>query len=84
MADEREPLAQCSGCSAWREITETPGVGFCQAHPPLPMFGTYAKQPGSGVPQLEFYFPITDAEDWCREYQIKGGAPPLAEAKPAA
>lgn len=68
-ADQR-----CSNCTAWRPDNGGES-GFCQAHPPLPMFGAHAKQPGSGVPQLEFFFPITDAGDWCREFQMAGAAP---------
>lgn len=80
---EQFPATQCSTCNAWLLVDAEKNNGFCRAHPPVPMFGSYVKQPGPGVPQLEFYFPITAADDWCRDYQIKGGAPPLAEAKPA-
>lgn len=57
----------CATCNAWvagKDVT----IGRCKAHPPLPLFGAHAGQPGSGVPEPEYYYPITSSGDWCREH----------------
>ena len=72
---EAIPVNQCSTCNAWRPINGGQ-AGYCQAHPPAPLYGEHFKQPGSGVPTLEYYFPITAADDWCREFQMAPGGPP--------
>lgn len=58
----------CSVCSAWRVSQDDAGSGHCKAHPPAIILGLHYGQPGSGVPAAEYIFPITDADDWCREF----------------
>ena len=66
---ERIPVdASCANCTAWVPI-DGQTAGFCQAHPPTPLYGAHFRQPGPGVPELEYCFPITAASDWCREFQ---------------
>ena len=69
----RTPHDCCVNCSAWLPIGD--GFGYCQAHPPLPTFGAHIKQPGSGVPDLVYVWPITPEFEWCREFQKETPAP---------
>jgi len=58
----------CANCSAWIDSMKDSSRGYCKAHPPTPLFGANFNQPGSGTPQIEYYFPITMEFDWCREF----------------
>jgi hypothetical protein len=60
---------QCAICNAWRPFNGN-NAGYCQAHPPAPLFGAQR------IPAPEYYFPITAADDWCREFQMAPGGPP--------
>lgn len=69
----------CNGCSAWLDLGDG-ASGLCRAHPPTPMFGTYAGLPGPGHARLESYHPTTTADWWCREFKPAGGAPVVEPA----
>jgi hypothetical protein len=62
---------QCATCSAWIPIADSDGFGNCKAHPPVPLFGANIGQPGSGRPELVFFFPMTPEFEWCREYKAE-------------
>ena len=68
-------MTDCSTCTAWvagKDVT----IGRCKAHPPAIVVGLKVGQPGSGVPEPEYLFPITGAGEWCREHQPIAPPPP--------
>lgn len=70
-------MAECGSCTAWvagKDVT----VGRCKAHPPEIIIGLNYGQPGSGVPEPQYLYPITNSADWCREH-IPLSPPPAAD-----
>lgn len=68
----------CVNCKSWQPTGET-DRGLCHARPPVPLFGTYFGQPGSGKTQLASYFPTVAADDWCSEWKPAAGPVRITE-----
>ena len=73
-------MADCSTCTAYVPLKEA-GLGQCKAHPPTPVVGLHYGQAGSGVPEVEYIFPVMSSGDWCREHIAV--APPPLDSPPA-
>lgn len=71
---------QCGTCTAWvagKDVT----IGRCKAHPPAIVLGLNLGQPGSGVPEPQYLWPVTSSGDWCREYEVVP-LPPGSDSPP--
>jgi hypothetical protein len=62
-------MAQCRDCRFWlREEENLAGGGTCQRYAPRPLVGPVLE----AIP----YWPKTNEEDWCGEFQPKSKSPP--------